>query len=229
MKITTRVWAAGCAGAVVVLAAGGWFIGVQPQLAHADEASAAATATESQVATTQAKVAALSKAAASQADLESKVAVLDKAVPSALQANTFVRRVNSVAALDAVDLQSIAVGGAVAYTAPEAAGASTAAAAATPSAAATPAPSETTAAAAPAVAAAPVLAATDPLVTSQNFTVIPMTVVVKGTGSAGLQFIKDLQRDERLYLISAFTTSADPDDPSNVTTTITGSIYALKA
>ena len=226
MKVTTRIWAAGCAGAVVVLAAGGWFVGVQPQLAHADETNAAATATEAQVTATQAKVAVLSKAAASQAELEVKVAGLDKAVPDALQANTFVRRVNTVAALDAVDLQSIAVGTAVAYTAP--AGTAAPAAAASPTASATPAPADTTAAAAPAVVAAPVLAATDPLITPQNFSVVPMTIVVKGTGAAGLQFVKDLQRDERLYLISGFTTSNDPDDPTNVTTTLTGSVYALK-
>lgn len=228
MKITTRVWAAGCAGAVVVLAAGGWFVGVQPQLAHADEANAAATATEAQVSATQSKIAVLSKAAASQAELEVKVADLDKAVPDALQANTFVRRVNTIAALDAVDLQSIAVGTAVAYTAPAGAAAPAAAAAVTPTASATPAPADTTAAAAPAVVTAPVLAATDPLITPQNFSVVPMTIVVKGTGAAGLQFVKDLQRDERLYLISGYTTSNDPDNAANVTTTLTGSVYALK-
>ena len=229
MKLTTRAWAAGCAGAVVVLAAGGWFVGVQPQLAHADEAGAAAAVTEAQVGATQSKVAVLSKAAASQADLEAKVVVLDKAVPAALQANTFVRRVNTVAALDAVDLQSIAVGTAVAYTAPAGAATTVTTATPAPSASATPAPSDSTAAAAPVVVAAPVLAATDPLISAQNLSVVPMTIVVKGTGAAGLQFVKDLQRDERLYLISGFTTSNDPDDATNVTTTLTGSVYALKA
>lgn len=232
MKITNRIWGAGCVVATAAIVAGGLLLGVQPQLAHADEANAAAANTEAQVAAAQGKVAALSKVAASQAELEAKATALDKAVPTALQANTFIRRVNTVAALDVVDVQSIAVGSATAYTVPQGAGAAAASAAAAAAPAATPTPSSTpsaTVAASVPVVAAPVLAATDPLITGQDFTVIPMTIVVKGTSAAGLQFIKDLQRDERLYLISDFTTSTDSENASNVVFTLTGSIYALKA
>lgn len=233
MATSTRIWVGGCAGAALLIAAGGWFLGVQPQLDHAAQADASIPALDAQVGAVQTRVAALSKVAAKQGELEAEAVTLTKSVPATLQANTFIRRMNTIAALDAVNVQSVTVGSATAYTQPAAIAAKAAAAAAAAAPAATPAPGASASASAStapvaAAPAAPVLAAADPSITGANFTVIPMTVVIKGTGSAGLQFVKDVQRDERLFLVTSVTTSADQDDPSAVTTTLAGSVYAVE-
>ena len=228
--VSTRVWGAGSVGAVVAIAAGGYFLGVQPQLERTDQAETAIVSSQSSITQAQVKTAAFAKVAANQAELQTKASVLAKSVPTGLQANTFIRRVNEVAALDAVDVTSVTVGAGTPYAVPAgiaakaAAAVAAAAPAATPSAGAGAAPVE---AAAPAVATAPALAATDPLITPADLTVIPMTVTVTGTADNGLTFVKDMQRDERLFTVSAVTV-APSTDGTPATITLTGNVYALK-
>jgi hypothetical protein len=203
MNPNLRIWGLVSGAAIVAVLAGGWFVGVQPQLAAADTATQTAVGQEAQNQVTRVKLAGLAKAAAKVDAMTAENAVLLKSVPTILKPNTFIRRVSEVATLDGVTVMSVAPGMAVAYTAP---------APAAPAAGA---------------AAAPALAATAPLITAANFTVVPVTVIVTGSADSTLQFAHDIQNDERTFAVTGYQTSKS-EDSSDVTATLNGYIYTLK-
>ncbi|RIX30313.1 hypothetical protein [Amnibacterium setariae] len=201
MSIDIRIWGAASGAAVVALLAGGWFVGVQPALASATESAQTASSVDAQNTATTARIASLSKAAAKSDALEAENAKLLKSVPTILKPNTFIRRINEVAALDSVDVVSISPGDSAAYTAPEGisgVGASSLA-----------------------------LGTTDPAISAANFTVVPVTVAISGQPDAVLQFTHDIQNDERVFAINSVQTSKS-DTGSGVSSTLSGFIYTLK-
>jgi Tfp pilus assembly protein PilO len=228
MNISLRIWVIVSAVVVVAIVAGGWFAGVQPQIAAAAATGLNATSVETQNRATRLKLAALTKAAARLDTMQAQNAVLQKAVPSVLKPNTFIRRVNELAALDGVDVKSISLGDAVPYTAPASAAGPAPAAPASEGAAPADATAADTAAAAAAVQApAPALAKTDPMISGANFTVVPVGVTVQGGADAVLQFTRDIQNDERVFAVSGLQITKD-DKSSEVTAGLTGFIFTLK-
>jgi hypothetical protein len=227
VKTNLRIWAIGSVAAMVALLAGGWFVGAQPFLASASAASASAAQITMANQSTEARLARLAKQASDMHGLKSQEAVAAAAVPASLDSNAFVARINAIAATVHVSVQSVTPGTPQAYTAPASVQAAQQAAAiaaqpsASPSASAAPAP-------APAAVAVPALAATDPSISGANFTVVPMTVAVKGTMEATLQFTHALQHDRRLFLVSGYTLASGQSSGGGVVATLTGYIYALK-
>lgn len=207
---TTQRWAIGAGAAMVAIAAGGVLLGVQPALSAADADDQAAQATTSQIQATQVSLAALARTAAKQPGLEVEQEKLLKSVPETLKPNTFVRRVNELAALDGVQVKGVTPGAGQAYKAPG-----------------TGATSGSTDATAAAPTKEPKLAATDSRITSANLTVIPMAVSVSGPRESVIRFTHDLQNDERLFLVSNLAMTVDGVSDAT-TASLTGSIYALK-
>jgi Tfp pilus assembly protein PilO len=207
MTVSIRIWGLASGAAAVALLAGGWFIGVQPQLATADAASQAAAGVDQQNQATQIKIMGLTKAAAKVDAMKAEDAVLLKSVPRVLKPNTFIRRVGEVAALDGVTVVSVTSADAVPYAQP-------ASAATAGAVGATGLP-------------VPVLAKTNPLITPANLVVVPVTVVVSGGADSVLQFAHDIQNDERTFSISGLQNTRD-DDSSEVTSSLSGYIYTLK-
>lgn len=199
----TQRWAIGAGLAAVAIIGGGVLLGVQPALSAASSDDQSADAVTTQIQTTQVNLAGLAKLAAKQPALEVDQERLTKALPATLKPNTFVRRVNELAALDGVKVESVTPGAGEIYKAP-------------------------TGAPGTGGAKAPKLAATDPRVTGANLTVVPMVVVVSGAKTALERFTHDLQNDERLFLVSGWSLAVDSEDVSKTTATLTGSIYALK-
>jgi Tfp pilus assembly protein PilO len=204
---TTRIWAIASGAAVVAALCGGWFLGVQPQLANAATAITNEASVTTQNQATMIKIAGLSKAAAKQDAMQAEAQVLDDAIPEILKPNRFIRRVNEVAALNAVSVQSVTPGDAVAY--------------------APPASATGTAAAPAGTLPAPKLARTSPLITAQNLAVVPTTVVVTGSRYAVMQFAHDLQNDQRVFTITGLQLSKD-DNSSGVSLSLSGDIYTLQ-
>lgn len=219
---TVRVWTIGAVAAVVVILGVAFGLGVQPRLQSAAAADAQTAQVAAQNATVQADIARLSRAAAGQASLEAQDAKLQQAVPSSLKLNTFTRDLRNLAVLDDVSIESLAPSAGVAYAAPAEAAPPVA-----PAPAASPAP---TASPAPSTAPAPVgpsgwFGKTDPAVTGANFTVIPVSVVVRGTASAVQQFASDVQKGDRLFTVQSF--NANRTDGA-VVANLTGAIYAVQ-
>lgn len=224
MRNTLRLWVLGSAVVIVALVAGGWFLGAQPFLAAAETASgsAAQIATTNQL--TRVKLADYEKQAAHIDQLKAQEAEVAAAVPASLDANAFVQRINEIAHQVDVTVQAVTPGQAQAYAPPPsvAAAAATTAAATTPGGSPSPSPAP-----APAAPAVPVLAASDPSITASDFTVVPMTVTVKGSMEHTLQFTHALQHDTRLFLVSAYNL-AGGQSGGDVLATLTGYVYALK-
>lgn len=205
MTVNIRIWGIVCGAATVAVLAGGWFLGVQPQLAAAATSADSALAVDAQNQATQIKIAGLTKAAAKLDDMKAQNAVLLKNVPTVLKPNTFIRRVTEVAALDGVNVVSITPGDSIAYTAPASASGTA---------------DSGTASAIP-------LAKTSPLITGSNLAVVPVSVVVSGGPDAVLQFAHDIQNDERTFSINGVQTSKN-DGSTTINATLTGYIYVLK-
>jgi Tfp pilus assembly protein PilO len=198
VTVNLRIWGIASGAAVVAVLAGGWFVGVQPQLASAATSAQSAAGVDAQNQATRTKIVGLTKAAAKLDEMKAKDAVLQRAVPSILKPNTFIRRVSEVAALDGVDVVSISPGDAAAYSAPDSGG-----------------------------TAGLALGKTNPLVTPANFAVVPVTLVVSGAPDAAIQFTHDIQSDQRAFSINGFNTTKS-DSSTEVTATLSGSIYVLK-
>ncbi|MFD1721173.1 hypothetical protein [Amnibacterium endophyticum] len=218
---TLRIWVMVATAAIVAVLAGGFFLGVQPQLAAAATADESAASAEAQAQTMQLKLLTLSKRAAKLESMQAEDAVLQKKVPSILKDNTFNRRINEVAALNGVTVASVQLGKAAAYTSPAGSAAPATQDAATPAASASP-----SAAPAAPVAATPTTAKTDPLITPANFAVVPASVTVTGTQDSVLRFSTAIQDDERVFLITNPTTSRNDD--GTVTAVLSGAIYTLQ-
>jgi Tfp pilus assembly protein PilO len=200
MTINLRIWGIASGAAAVAVLAGGWFLGVQPQLTAASTSTQSLVGVQGQNQATRLKLVGLTKAAAKLDEMKAQDAVLQKSVPTILKPNTFIRRVSEVAALDGVDVVSISPGDATAYT-----------------------PAEAQSGGSSALA----LGKTSALISSADFTVVPVTLAVSGAPDSVLQFTHDIQNDERVFAINAVQTTKS-DSSSDVNSSLTGYIYVLK-
>ena len=229
----------------VVLLAGGFFLGVQPQL------TAAATNRE-QLRTIDAtndgyrtELARLAAQSAKLPAMQRQADALATSIPSSADTASFYKEVDRVAATAGVTVDGITTSWAAAYTPPETAApagaapaepSAAASGASTPSASATPSPSATPAAP---VAAAP---ATDPQITASNFSTIAISIGVSGTFEQALAFTSGVQDGDRLFLVDDIKstredTTADGATPADgaaatngsgtTTWTLSGYIYVL--
>lgn len=203
----SRIWTLGAVVAIVAIVAGAVGLGVQPQLAAASAADAATVQAQAQNGTTQIELARLSKLAATQSTLDATNSTLGSAITGSLRLSTFSRQVRDTAVLDGVKLVTLSPGDATPYT---------------PAAASSSAESSTTASG----AAAGQFGRTSTQITAANFTLIPVTITVSGTESAAIQFASDVQHMNRLFAVDTVTYSKGTE--GSPSTTISGSIYALK-
>lgn len=219
--------------AALAVAAGGFFLGVQPQLARAAAAESEAQNISSSNATTRTEIARLREQAKSLPKMRAELAALRSSVPSSAAASSFISQLNATANATGVKVATITLGDAAAYTPPVATTPSTGTATDGASATATPTPTPS-ASATPSAPAAPTTT-TDSSITAENFSVIPVSISVNGEFAQALSFVKGVQSNPRLFLIdsisssigsagSADAASGGADSPS---WTFTGSIYVL--
>jgi Tfp pilus assembly protein PilO len=224
VRSSVRLWLLGGVLVIVALLGGGWLVGAAPLLDAAAQAATSQQTAESQTHLMRLRLGQLQAASQRIDELKAQAAAGERAVPSRLDAEAFIRRVNEVAAKDGLTVGSIVPGDAQAYTSPAPAVVATG----TPVGAAPSAsPSPTPAPSAAAAAATPVTAATDPLITASDLVVIPITVTVQGSTAETLQFAHDIQNDERLFLVNGFSTTQSGSG-SGVAATLKGYVYALK-
>lgn len=220
--------------AAVVVAAGGFFLGVQPQLDRAATAKSDTESISAGNATTRAEIARLRQQAKTLPEMRTRLATLQASVPDAAGVSSFISQLNGTADTAGVQVATITVGDATAYSPPAApAGGDTSSDAASSdgSATATATPAPTAVATTP---AAPETA-TDSSITSRNFSVIPVSVTVNGEFPGALTFVKGVQSNSRLFLIDSISSSspstaaADDSDAraESPSWTFSGSIYVL--
>jgi Tfp pilus assembly protein PilO len=213
-------------GAVVLV--GGFFLGVQPQLASAASNREQQQSIDSTNDTYRAELARLAAQSAKLPAMRREAAVLERSVPSSADTSAFYKEVNGVAASTGVTVSGITTSWAAAYTPPVAETPVT-----SPSATATPSPTAAGTPSTPAVTA-PV---TNAQITASNFSTIAISIDVTGSFEQALAFTSGVQNGERLFLVNdikstrAETTdgsAADASTGSGATTwTLSGFIYVL--
>lgn len=224
-------------GAVVLV--GGFFLGVQPQLASAASNREQQQSIDSTNDTYRAELARLAAQSAKLPAMRREAAALERSVPSSAETSAFYKEVDGVAASTGVTVSGITTSWAAAYTPPVTeTPATTPTDAASPSAAATPSPTTTATPSTPAVTA-PV---TDAQITASNFSTIAISIDVTGSFEQALAFTSGVQNGERLFLVNdikstrAETTDGSATDGSTTgasagsgatTWTLSGFIYVL--
>ncbi len=224
-----RLWIIGSVLVMVVIGALGWVVGIQPQLEGATAANAETATVEGGNAVKATLLAKMRKDSENLPKLKEQLAELAASVPSTADATTFSDEMNGFAATNGVIVVASTQSDGQAYALPDAPAAAAPAAAAggsgatpaptpTPSAAATPAPAPT-----PVVGAPPV---TSGLITSKNFTVIPVSVTVRGAEDQIFAFIKAAQNGKRLFLVNGLDINT-AESGTGFDAKLSGYIYVL--
>lgn len=218
-----RLWNIVSIGIMVAILGGGWFLGVDPQLSAARASNEQSAAVDAQNDATRATAEQLILAEKDLPGLQNELATLQRSVPATAQTSAFIDDLNVLATTAGVTVSAITVSDAQPYVAPVAADVPAAATAETP------AGGETGDAAPATVDPLAPPAATSPLVTSENFVLVPISVEAKGSAQAVLDFVSGLQNGKRLFLVTSYSSSLATEDKEAgiVTATTTGYIYAL--
>lgn len=211
----------------VLVALGGLFLGVQPQLTSAQSSDEQRSTAEANNAAAQRRIAQLREENESLPRQKAELAVLEGSIPSSLNQSAFYRELYDLAGASGVTISSLTTSDAQAYTPPQSAVESTASS--SPSASATPSPS-----ASPSTPSAPA-AKTNPAITSANFSAVPVSVGVKGSFEQAIAYMKAVQNGKRLFLVSSIVSSSSSSTGSDAGTaagpttwTLSGFIYVLQ-
>lgn len=180
-----RLWVIGAITAMVAIVAGGWLLGIAPQLAiaataNSDRVNVVATNTRNQLV-----LAKLKRDYENIDALKNQLLTLQHAVPPKADISSFVTELNSLAGAHKVTLKSITVSDAKPYT-PVTQAAST---------------QNTT----------PKAPQTNPKITTANFVTIPVQISVTGDYGKVLDFVDDVQMGQRLILVSSLSTTGSTD------------------
>lgn len=200
-----------------VVLAGGWFLGVQPQLAAAASNQAQQTAIDATNDKNRAELTRLAAAFAGLDATKAELARLRASVPSTTDSESLVRQIDANAAAAGVQVTNVTIGDATPYApATEPTGATTA----------SPTAGSDTDEDVP--SAQPV---TDPAVTDANFSLVPVTVAVQGSYDQALAFTKAMQSGSRLFLVSGIAAASEEEGDTppmeSQSWSLSGSVYVF--
>jgi Tfp pilus assembly protein PilO len=211
-----RLWVIAAIAVMIVIAVGGWFVGISPIVAQGAAAdSQTASITQSNQAN-QAKLAVLKSQFANIGKLQKKLNKLRGSIPEEAEASAFLNELNELSAKYGVTLTSLTIASATIYQAPVAATTPATTTTSTSTATPTPSPSASTAAPVPTGGAS---------ATAGQFVEIPVQIVVTGALSDVREFVGAVQTGKRLYLASGFSVSSQAAAYSG---TLVGFIFTLQ-
>ncbi|HEV7564864.1 MAG TPA: hypothetical protein VGO31_02770 [Microbacteriaceae bacterium] len=221
-----RLWLIGLVAVMVVVVALGWLLGIQPQLAAAAAADQQRATVQAENAANEAVLAKLKKDYSSIDELKKQLVSLRQSVPASSEISAFVTELDTLAGAHQATVKTISVSDAEPYKPPAVlAPAPTSAASPSASPTATPAP----VAAAPVAPTAPA-AVTNSKITAANFIAIPIQLSITGTYANVLDFVNGLQMGPRLFLVTAFSTTASTDPTAGagaIDSTVGGFVYVV--
>lgn len=210
----------------------GFLLGVQPQLSAAAEARGQQEGVEAQNDALRATTAALRTESERLPQLRSELETRRGSVPTGADMPTLLRQIDDMATGAGVTVSGFTTADAVAYVAPEAPVAAAPAAGSPEAEGTAPAEGTTTddAAAADGAEEGAPPAVTDPLVTTEVFSSIAVTVDVQGSYAQALEFVDRLQKGPRLFLVTTITSAEEDEDGAGVgaqTWTVGGLVYVM--
>ena len=210
-----RLWVIGSLAIVVVLIGGGWLFEIAPQLAIASKANLDRTTAVSYNIQNQLLLTKLRRDYLNIDALKNQLDILRLSVPNSANIASIISELNLAANKHNVVIKSIQLSDAKPYTPIE------------------PPPSATG-----------VTGASSPLINSKitpaNFVVIPLQLLVAGNYNQVLQFLREVQAGQRLFLVTTFSSggptvtpsvkvspSLPPNFSASVEASIGGYIYVL--
>lgn len=213
-----RLLTVAIAGAIAVVLALGWFVGVSPVLSQAAAANDQRTSISASNQTSRESIVVLKQKYAGIDTLTQRLDGLTTSVPTDADIPLFLRELDSLSNQNSVGLTNVTVTDAAKYVAPAApvvASGNAGAGGATP----TPTPS----ASAGATPNAPVV----PAGAAGRLVLIPVHIAVTGSYNNIMTFVGGLQSGPRLYLLSALAVTGTVSDLANYSGDLTGFVYAL--
>jgi Tfp pilus assembly protein PilO len=213
---TDRLWIFAAVAAMIVIAVGGWFVGISPVVAEsAASDTQVASVTQANLASQQ-KLNLLKQQYANIGPLQKSLDSLRQSIPETPDASAFLQEIDQLSAAEGVTITVVTIGSSTVYQAPTAAVGSTP----TPTATSTPTPTPTTSTtpAAPATTAA------------GQFVEIPVSITVTGGFDAVRGFVGALQKGQRLYLATSvgINQGASAAGAVAATGTLSGFIFTLQ-
>ena len=227
----TKIWVLASAIVMIGILAGGWFVGVDPQLKAKASTDEQILSVEAQNSATQLANIKLKKDFETIDELRTELAGLRGSIPSAGNLPDFLTQLDNLAAGSKTKVVALTVAEAIPYSAPatsvapveeEPVEGETGEAEASEEA-------EANAAADPGAAEAPKVprTITDPRITPENFVVIPVEVAVEGDQMGARLFLDKLQHGPRLFMATNISIAPIEDKPGVFTSTVTGFVYVL--
>lgn len=228
MKLDNRLWVGISVLVSMAILAGGWFIGIDPQLQLQKTTNEQRETVEARNTVARADIARLKAASENLPALETQLAGLQAAVPPGINGSDFIASLDKMAVASGATLTSFTLADPIAYepAAPPAAQTADAAEATdeadgdsdaegTPSAPAGPNASE--------IAPTP---ATDGAINADNFVIVPISLTVEGTNDNVLDFLGQLQDADRLVLVTGLQKARDNDGVYSLN--ISGGMFVLR-
>lgn len=219
-----------------VLLVGGFFLGVQPQLAAAASNRTQQRSIEATNQTYRAELSRLAAQAGKLPAMRREAAALVASIPSSANTAAFYKEVGAIASNTGVTISGITTSYATAYTPPAAATGASGGTTSEPTGTTTPSPSASATAAAPsAVVPTGPAPFTDPKITAANFSTIAVSIGITGSFDQALAFTKGVQSGRRLFLVddvkseTADSSALDGSAAASGATswTLSGFIYVL--
>ncbi len=197
MKLDNRIWVLITVVLCGALLAGGWFVGVSPQLTNmATTASQRATVKVDNDGL-RAQIASLAEAKENMPALTAQLESLKSAIPSRVSGSSFVASLDQIAAASSSTLTSFTLSEPIGYaplgTAPEDA----------------PSP------------------ASDDSISASNFVIVPIQATVSGSDAAVTDFLARLQNASRLVLITDVQKTVDDAESGSVSLSVGGAMFVL--
>jgi Tfp pilus assembly protein PilO len=208
MTLDNRLWILISTVVCIALLAGGWFIGVSPNLAAAAEADEQRAGVQAQNDSLRAELSSLRAASEEMPEMTGRLDKLQGSIPPGVHGSQFLAEFDRLVTGAGVTVESIALGAPARYEAPTADEASDA-------------------------SAAELLPQASPLVTADNFVTVPLDITVIGSNEQVLAFAGALQSATRLVLVTNVSMQRDADvegGPSGqFTASFTGQMYVLES
>lgn len=236
-----RLWLIGAVLVAGCLVAGGWFLGIQPQLDAAQTALQQRASVEETNQTDEAVLAGLRADYSRLPQLEDQLSTLEASVPADSAAPALVKELDALSSSAGVTITDFTMSDAQAYTpvatastsagSSSSTGSASSGTSATGTSAASSGTTSTTDATTPSAAASTTAGAppvSNPLITASNFVAQPVTVTVSGSYAAVLRYLQGLQTGARLFLVDSIAISSSANSTAGtVQAQIGGLVYSL--
>jgi Tfp pilus assembly protein PilO len=219
-----KLWLIGAVLVAGCLVAGGWFVGIQPQLVTAENALQQRTTVKTTNLQDEAILEGLRSDYSKLPQLEDQLSSLQASVPESSAASDLVKELDALSASSGATVTDFTMSDAQAYAPVAAAASPSGSSSATTTSSTTSSSSNTSAAGVPPIK--------NSMITASNFAAQPVTVTVSGSYGQVLAYLQGIQTGPRLFLVDSIAINSSSSSSGStasglVQAEIGGLVYSL--